>query len=56
LTVNVTLARSKPWIVPKLQARFAPLMSGCGETLAIVTPGSRVVVSNTPVSGSACSL
>ena len=56
LTFSVTLARSYPAMVPRLHARACPLMSGCCEALANVTPGSSVVVSSTPVSGSACSL
>src|SRR6516165_2826439 len=56
VTVNVTLARSYPLIVPRLQARCWPLTSGWGETVAMVTPGASPVVRSTPVSGLACSL
>ena len=31
VTVTVTLAELYPWIVPRLQARFWPFMSGCCE-------------------------
>ena len=55
-TVIVTLAQSSASIVPRLQARFWPLWSGCCEALTSVTPGARVSVNNTPVSGSADSL
>ncbi len=54
--VSVTVARSKPWMVPRLKANFWPLWSGGCEALTTCSPGASVSVSRTPVSGLACSL
>jgi hypothetical protein len=61
-TVSVTLVRSKPPRVPRLQASLPGAdatrlaWSGGGEALWKLTPGWSVSVRSTPLRGLACSL